>query len=158
MGKYLDPNGMNFKISTQANIFVDKSGIIELTNSRIYRGDSRFIYVSRPRRFGKTSVLDMLCAYYSKSSECGGLFDTLNIAESETYQKYKGEYHVIYLDMQKILQKCDAVVKIWNVLQKFCNRPSTGTKVNSGSKIQSYHTILVEFGAILSIKIRLVLY
>lgn len=103
MGIYFNPDGMNFKLAYNARIFVDKSEIIKFTNERINCGDDRFIYVSRPRRFGKSYIANMLCAYYSKSSSCGEIFDNLNISASPDYIEHRNKYHVICMDMHSLL-------------------------------------------------------
>ena len=103
MGVYLNPDGMNFKSAYEADVFVDKSDIIRLTNHRINNGNNRFVYVSRPRRFGKSYIADMLCAYYSKESVCSDIFDKLNISRDTKYKDYKRKYNVIYFDMHTML-------------------------------------------------------
>ena len=54
MGIYLNPDNQDFYMSYNDDIYVDKSMLIEYTNSRLNKA-SRFICVSRPRRFGKST-------------------------------------------------------------------------------------------------------
>ena len=69
MGIYLNPNNDIFQEALNSDIYVDKSGLISVTNQRL-RTTGKYICVSRPRRFGKSLNLGMLAAYYSS-----GLFD-----------------------------------------------------------------------------------
>jgi hypothetical protein len=56
----------NYTELMNENYFVDKSLIIKLLNEKIST-KSKYVCVTRPRRFGKSSVVDMLGAYYSKA-------------------------------------------------------------------------------------------
>ncbi len=65
MGIYLNPNNENFKSMVSAEVYVDKTMMISVTNDFIDKGN-KYICISRPRRFGKTIAGNMLSAYYSK--------------------------------------------------------------------------------------------
>ncbi len=52
MGYYLNPNNKGFRESVNTEIYVDKTGLITLTNKYL-NTKQKFICVSRPRRFGK---------------------------------------------------------------------------------------------------------
>ncbi|ORX42286.1 hypothetical protein BCR36DRAFT_307644, partial [Piromyces finnis] len=59
----------------------------------------RKICISRPRRFGKTKIVDMLSAYYSyKESKITSFMDK-KISKSENWDKYLGSFNVIKLNM-----------------------------------------------------------
>lgn len=55
--------------------------------------------VSRPRRFGKSFVTKMLCAYYDRSCDSKELFVGLEIEKDTFFEKYLNKYDVIYLDI-----------------------------------------------------------
>ena len=75
MGIYLNPGNTNFyNTATYNKIYVDKTMLIDFTNSVIF-SDQKDICVSRPRRFGKSMAADMLVAYYSKGCNSKELFD-----------------------------------------------------------------------------------
>jgi hypothetical protein len=63
MGIYVNPNNDGLKQSLNSKIYVDKSGMIEVTNSLL---DTRqnCMCISRPRRFGKSMGINLLVAYY----------------------------------------------------------------------------------------------
>ena len=77
----------NFRELSEEEYFVDKSEIISIINKKI-NTKSKYICVTRPRRFGKSSVADMLGAYYSKAIDSKGIFNHLNISKSSTYEKH----------------------------------------------------------------------
>ncbi|MCD8027176.1 MAG: AAA family ATPase, partial [Erysipelotrichaceae bacterium] len=98
MGPYLNPDNMDFQELRNSKICVDKSMLIEYTNS-IIRTKDKFVCMSRPRRFGKSTDANMLVAYYSKEFPSNNLFDDLKISQVDSYQKHLNQYNVISLDM-----------------------------------------------------------
>jgi hypothetical protein len=98
MGIYLNCTNKNFKEWLNNNIYVDHSLLIEYTNGLIGKGD-KYVCVSRPRRFGKSTDADMLVAYYSKGCDSSELFNNLNISKTNNYQKHLNKYNIIKIDM-----------------------------------------------------------
>ncbi len=85
-----------FEMLVHDRFFVDKTGIIETLNARI-NTMNRYICITKPRRFGKTSVLNMLDAYYGKACGSKEVFDCLKISNGETYKDHLNKYNVIHL-------------------------------------------------------------
>ena len=92
MSIYLNTNKplKNYSHLYRSKYFVDKSLIIEELNEVILTSD-RYVCITRPRRFGKSSVIDMLGAYYSKGLDSSSIFDNLKISESESYKEHLKE-------------------------------------------------------------------
>lgn len=103
MGTYLNPGNRGFEVIRNSR-YVDKSGLLQLTND-VIGTKQKLICISRPRRFGKSVTAQTLCAYYDKSCDSAALFDDLEIARSEKYEKYRNKFDVIYLDMTNILSE-----------------------------------------------------
>ena len=91
----------NFKCLYRSRYFVDKSLIIEKMNELINTSD-RYVCITRPRRFGKSSVADMLAAYYSKAVDSKDLFDSLNISRCDGYEENLNSYNVINISFNEI--------------------------------------------------------
>ena len=68
MGIYLNPNNQNFYEAVNKEIYVDKSLLIERVEY-LRKKVNKYICVSRPRRFGKSTDANMLVAYYSKGCD-----------------------------------------------------------------------------------------
>ena len=100
MGIYVNPNNDGLKQSLNSKIYVDKSGMIEITNSLL---DTRqnCMCISRPRRFGKSMNIDLLIAYYSKGCDSKDLFANLKIAKNPDFEKHLNKYNVIWLNLPK---------------------------------------------------------
>lgn len=117
MGSYLNPGCKGFEESLNSAIYVDKTGLIEKVNA-VVDTRQKYICVSRPRRFGKSMATDMLAAYYDQSVDTARLFDTLQIAKAETYQKYRNQYDVLKVNMQEFLSMTHSMDEMLAVFQK----------------------------------------
>ncbi len=109
MGKYLNPTNKGFEIARNSKIYVDKTGLIKYTN-RVLDTEQRFICVSRPRRFGKSMAAQMLVAYYCKVYDSRNLFDGLEIERDKSFHSHLNQYDVLFLDMQRFLNRATAVL------------------------------------------------
>ena len=118
MGIYLNPGNGRFQEAINSEIYVDKSGLIEITNSKI-KTLRKYVCVSRPRRFGKSTNLTMLAAYYSKGCDSRDLFSDLSIASSESYSKHLNQYNVIYINMQDFLSGSKNINDMLMLLKRF---------------------------------------
>ena len=105
-GIYLNKGNEDFRSSKRAE-YVDKSGIISVINSTI---DTNFrcSCTTRCRRFGKSMVANMLCAYYDRSCDSRELFADLEIAKDSTFEEYLNKYPVIKIDMTDFTTRFDA--------------------------------------------------
>ena len=97
MGKYLNPGNEGF-VEISSGYYVDKTGLIELVNKTINKPE-KLTCISRPRRFGKSFAVDMLCAYYDCSCDSHELFDKYSIKNSDTYEQYINQFNVILIDV-----------------------------------------------------------
>ena len=86
-----------------------------------------FLFLIRPRRFGKSIFLNMLRAYYdlNDASHFDTLFDGLWIKEHPTPEK--SIYQVIYFDFSRVGGKIDELSKNFNeycgmMLESFADR------------------------------------
>lgn len=107
MGIYLNPDNMDFySASKYSKIYVDKTELIEYTNSVLY-GEQKYICVSRPRRFGKSMAANMLTAYYSRGCDSRELFENLKISKNIDFEKHLNKYNVIHLNMRDYLTESE---------------------------------------------------
>lgn len=66
MGRYLNPSNYGFREALNSKIYVDKTGLIEFTNS-VLNSKQKLMAVSRARHFGKSMAAELLVDYYSGS-------------------------------------------------------------------------------------------
>ena len=117
MGKYLNPGNEAFCISVEDDIYVDKSGLISFTNSRIGKR-KRYLCASRPRRFGKSMTAEMLSAYYSRNCDSEALFHNLDIAKDKSYRQHLNHHDVIFINTQHFLRKAGKPENLANYLEE----------------------------------------
>ena len=99
MGMFVNPDHSAFQAALNAKIYIDKSGLINYTNS-ISASTDAYICNSRPRRFGKSITANMLTAYYSRGCDSVSMFSKLEISKTADFKKYLNKYDVIHLDIQ----------------------------------------------------------
>lgn len=73
MGIYLNPDNIGFQRAVNSEIYVDKTELIWHTD-KVHGTEQQHICVSRPRRFGKSMVANMLTDYYSRGCDSRELF------------------------------------------------------------------------------------
>lgn len=116
MGIYLNVDTSSFE-SLRNTEYIDKSMLISYFNSCLDT-TNRLVCVSRPRRFGKTSTIKMLAAYYNKAIDSHALFDDLLIAQAETYEKYINKYNTIFIDVSEFIVTADENKNIVDWMQQ----------------------------------------
>lgn len=99
MGIFVNSDNSAFQTMLNSKIYVDKTGLLNYTNEAIDT-DAAFICNSRPRRFGKSTTVDMLIAYYSKGCDSEKIFENLEIGKSGTFKEYLNKFDVIHFDVQ----------------------------------------------------------
>lgn len=117
MGKFVNPNNSAFQSAIDAEIYIDKTGLIEFTN-RVLGTPQGFICNSRPRRFGKSFAANMLAAYYSRGCDSKKLFSGLGIEKNADFDKYLNQYDVIHFDVQWCLMMAGKVEETVDFISK----------------------------------------
>lgn len=95
-----------FQNAVNSEIFVDKS-ILVSEISKAIGTSSRYICITRPRRFGKSINAQMLGAFYTKGVDCGPLFENLKIAQAKDIQRHRNNYNVVFVDMSRLPDVCN---------------------------------------------------
>ena len=85
--------------------FVDKTLILkELVP---YFGKrNRYCCITRPRRFGKTVMANMVGAFFGKSDEGERIFENLAISREQEYKAHCHQHETIYIDFSKMPKDC----------------------------------------------------
>ncbi len=117
MGKFVNPNNSAFQSAIDAEIYIDKTGLIEFTN-RVLGTPQGFICNSRPRRFGKSFAANMLAAYYSRGCDSKKLFSGLEIEKNADFGKHLNQYDVIHFDVQWCLMMAGKVEETVDFISK----------------------------------------
>lgn len=99
MGRFVNPDNSAFQVALNSRIYVDKTGLIEYTNS-VLDTTNAYICNSRPRRFGKSYAANMLAAYYSKGADFEQMFSGLQISRETDFKKHLNKYDVIRVTLE----------------------------------------------------------
>ena len=109
MGTYLNsitPYTL-YKSESLSPYFVDKTLMLRELFPYVSAGN-RHICITRPRRFGKTIMANMISSFFQKASDSSDVFDSLTISQVDDYRKYKNQYNVIRIDFSKMPRNCDS--------------------------------------------------
>ena len=103
MGFYLNSRTAYalFENEVRQPYYVDKSEMLEELIPLVKAGN-RHICLTRPRRFGKTVMANMISCFFSKSNDARSLFDGLRIAESENYEVCRNQYPVVHISFNDV--------------------------------------------------------
>lgn len=117
MGIYVNPGNLSFRRAVNSKIYVDKTGLLEFTNS-VIDTEQCCICVSRPRRFGKSMAAGMLAAYYGKDCDSRELFQGKAVAEASDYEQHMNQYDVIHIDIAEIDRRGESADDMLECLNK----------------------------------------
>ena len=109
MGRYLNSSIPYALYQGEANqpYFVDKSLLLTELFPVLDAGNQH-VCITRPRRFGKTIMANMIAAFLSKKVDSDSIFGRLKIAGNTKYKEYRNKYNVISIDFSKISRSCDS--------------------------------------------------
>lgn len=117
MGRFVNPDNSAFQVALNSKIYVDKTGLLEYTNSVLDTSEA-YICNSRPRRFGKSYAANMLSAYYSKGCNSEHMFSGYAISQAEDFKTHLNQYDVIHIDIQWFLSNCEDAGKVVSFITK----------------------------------------
>ena len=117
MGIFLNPGKSRFLEAIRSQIYVDKTEMISILNS-VVNTKQKYLCVSRPRRFGKTMAIDMLCAYYGQGTDAREDFESFKLAKCKQWDAHLGKYNVICVAMTRFLEKSRPLANSLKLLQK----------------------------------------
>lgn len=107
MGVYLNSEAACtlYKNETKKPYFVDKTRLLEELFPLVEEG-TNYICITRPRRFGKTVMANMIASFFSKACDTADIFDSLEISSKNGYENYRNRYAVIHISFSDISGQC----------------------------------------------------
>ena len=102
MGTYVNPGSESFQLAINSDIYIDKTGLLEVLNHSIGK-ENHFFAVSRARRFGKSMAAGMIDAYYSRGCDSEALFSKYIISKSPDFKTHLNRYNVLHFDTATFL-------------------------------------------------------
>ena len=96
--KQVDTSGLSFQdIREDGKYYVDKTLLIK---DMLDTNDRGVYLYTRPRRFGKTTNITMLDAFFNLQYKGNTWFDGLAISEFPEYERYRNAFPVVYIDLE----------------------------------------------------------
>lgn len=107
MGMFLNSKAPyeTYKKITRDLYFVDKSMLLaELAPS--FDSINCYCCITRPRRFGKTVMANMIGAFFGRTDQKEKIFDNLAISKTQAYGCHLNRHDVIYIDFSRAPKGC----------------------------------------------------
>lgn len=95
----------SYQATASGKYFVDKSILLTELIPEIGM-DGRFFCFTRPRRFGKSVMANMVGAFFGKAADARNLFGKLSIASFKDYAKHLNRHDIIYIDFSVLPREC----------------------------------------------------
>ena len=107
MGIYLNSEAAYrlYKNEAEKPYFVDKTLLLEELFPLVKEG-TNYVCITRPRRFGKTVMANMITAFFSKARDAADILDTLKISRNERCQSFRNQFGVIHISFNDISRQC----------------------------------------------------
>ncbi|SFQ04417.1 PD-(D/E)XK nuclease superfamily protein [Butyrivibrio proteoclasticus] len=127
MGQFLNPGKESYLEAVNSQIYIDKSEMIAYLNTLV-KTKQKYVSVSRPRRFGKTMAVDMICAYYDREADSRELFSNLKLADANgefgnlAWDAYLGKFDVLRIVMTKFTRNKNNFDEALDAMQKLVSR------------------------------------
>lgn len=96
-----------FRAVATDSYFVDKSMLLGELIPSIGK-EKRFFCITRPRRFGKSVMANMVAAFFSRAVEAKDIFQHLKISENQRYREHLNRHNVVFIDFSRVPEACDS--------------------------------------------------
>ncbi|WP_288174402.1 AAA family ATPase [Sporofaciens musculi] len=128
MGMFLDSivPSERYKDIVRTRFFIDKSLMIAELISAVSIDGQKYVCITRPRRFGKSVMADMVAAFFGRTADGAPIFEGLNILsdrkegrtdgdtstpaqfgiDKEQVRECMNRYPVVYIDFSEIPERC----------------------------------------------------
>ena len=94
-----------YQVAAAGRYFMDKTALLpELFLSM--NTTERFLCITRPRRFGKSVMANMVGAFFGKAEDSRQIFSQLEIATDPNFERHLNRHNIIYIDFSKVPEKC----------------------------------------------------
>ncbi|MCM1540831.1 MAG: AAA family ATPase [Blautia sp.] len=107
MGRYLN-SMVPFETWRQiagTRFFVDKTQLLGEVIDAVETDGQKYLCITRPRRFGKSVMANMIGAFLGKASD-SSMFHNLAVAEKINCKRHRGQHNVIFIDFSRAPRDC----------------------------------------------------
>lgn len=103
MGNYLNSKKPYASFASQQAkpYFIDKSAMLAELFPLVREGEN-YLCITRPRRFGKTSIANMIAAFFGRGRDSRILFEKLAVAGADDYKEQLNKHNVISIAFNEV--------------------------------------------------------
>ena len=105
------------KSETAKPYFVDKTLMLEQLFPFINEWNN-CICITRPRRFGKTVMANMIAAFFSKAINADDIFSKCRISANVDCRRYQNQYAVIHISFNDLPRRCNSYQEYIDRIEK----------------------------------------
>lgn len=107
MGMYLNSMMVydSYREIYKSPYFVDKTLMLDEIVPRIGTAE-KYICITRPRRFGKSVMANMIASFLSKGCDAKEIFSNLKIKDKVCFEQALNQYNVIFISFNRLPRRC----------------------------------------------------
>lgn len=110
-----------YKATKAGTYFVDKSDLIgELIPA--FGTENRFYCITRPRRFGKSVMANMIGSFLGRAADAGNLFNDLAIMQNPKCAFHLNKYNILFIDFSRMPRDSNSYALYIDRIQNGINR------------------------------------
>ncbi len=118
MGLYLNSKkpAILYQNETRAAYFIDKTALLDELAALLESSDhapqqlgtigNKYVCITRPRRFGKTVMANMIASYFGRGMDTSDIFGKLSVSRREWYHKHLNKHNVIHIMFNEMPSEC----------------------------------------------------
>ncbi len=130
MGVYLNSKkpALLYRNEAGAAYFVDKTPMLEELVDLLEHQDesmdhtgiigNRYVCITRPRRFGKTVIANMIASYFGRGMDTSDIFEKLAVRKNTWYKKHLNNHNVIHIMFNEIPAQCKSYPQYISRIEK----------------------------------------
>lgn len=166
MGFYLNSKKpyLLFQEDIHSAYFVDKSQILQYLIPAVELAENfpekqktelgksyRYICITRPRRFGKTVMANMISSYFSRENDSSEIFNRLKAASLKGFRDHLNRHNVIHIMLNEMPRRCrsyeEYIGRIETRLLEDLKRAFPDVPIREADALWDAFNSIIEFGS-----------
>ena len=111
---------------------------------------NKYLCITRPRRFGKTVMANMISSYFGKGVDSKQIFSQLHAASYDWFPRYLNKYHVIHIMLNEMPDECTSytqyISRIKRRLMEDLRREFRDIPIGEEEAVWDVLNNIIEFG------------
>ncbi|MCI9614986.1 MAG: AAA family ATPase [Dorea sp.] len=109
----------------------------------------KYVCITRPRRFGKTVMANMISSYFGKGSDSRGIFQNLKVSGYKWFETHLNQHNVIHIMFNEMPDECTSyhqyILRIKKRLVSDLRRVYPGMAIDSDDALWDTLNDIVEY-------------